>query len=153
MSPIDGTTRRAIVAHAIAALAVGLPWPLLLVMVAADTDNPWLLGLAGSARMLPYVAISWLTARLADRMRRDLIVRATLVARTILLTATAIAVVTDHPWPGVVCCTLAVAIGTPAYPACGRRDARHRRSPAGSPPTCWSRSRSARSSSAPRWAG
>ena len=71
MSPLDGTTRRAIVSHAIGALAVGLPWPLLLVMVAADTDNPWLLGLAGSARMLPYVAISWLTARLADAMRRD----------------------------------------------------------------------------------
>ncbi|WP_027863295.1 MFS transporter [Marmoricola sp. URHB0036] len=117
MSRLDGTTRRAIVAHAIGALAVALPWPLLLVLVAANTDNPWLLGLAGSARMLPYVAISWLTARLADAMRRDLIVRATLLARGVLLTATALAVVAERPWVAVVCCTLAVAIATPAYPA------------------------------------
>ena len=117
MSHLDGTTRRAIIAHAIGALAVALPWPLLLVLVAANTDNPWLLGLAGSARMLPYVAVSWLTARLADAMRRDLIVRATLVARALLLTATAVAVVADRPWLAVVCCTLAVAIATPAYPA------------------------------------
>ena len=117
MPRLDGTTRRAIVAHAIGALAVALPWPLLLVLVAANTDNPWLLGLAGSARMLPYVAISWLTARLADAMRRDLIVRATLLARGVLLTATALAVVAEHPWVAVVCCTLAVAIATPAYPA------------------------------------
>ena len=117
MARLDGTTRRAIVAHAIGALAVALPWPLLLVLVASNTDNPWLLGLAGSARMLPYVAISWLTARLADAMRRDLIVRVTLVARGILLTATAVAVVAERPWTAVVCCTLAVAIATPAYPA------------------------------------
>jgi predicted MFS family arabinose efflux permease len=117
MSRLDGNTRRAILAHAIGALAVALPWPLLLVLVVAQTDNPWLLGVAGSARMLPYVAISWLTARLADAMRRDLIVRVTLVARGVLLTATAVAVVTDRPWLGVACCTLAVAIATPAYPA------------------------------------
>jgi hypothetical protein len=117
VSHLDGTTRRAILAHAIGALAVALPWPLLLVMVVANTDNPWLLGLAGSARMLPYVAVSWLTARLADAMRRDLIVRATLVARALLLTVTAVAVVTERPWVAVGCCTLAVAIATPAYPA------------------------------------
>ncbi|MET0840387.1 MAG: MFS transporter [Marmoricola sp.] len=117
MSGLDGLTRRAIIAHAVAALAVALPWPLLLVLVAEHTDDPWLLGLAGSARMLPYVACSWLTARMADAMRRDLIVRGTLVARAALLTATALAVVADRPWLAVVCCTLAVAIATPAYPA------------------------------------
>ncbi len=117
MQHFDGPTRRVIVSHAIGALAVSLPWPLLLVMVAANTDNPWLLGLAGSARMLPYVAVSWLTARLADAMRRDLIVRLTLLARGILLTATAVAVVIDHPWLAVVFCTLAVTMATPAYPA------------------------------------
>ena len=35
----------------------------------------------------------------------------------VLLTATAVAVVADRPWLAVVCCTLAVAIATPAYPA------------------------------------
>ena len=50
MSGLDALTRRAIIAHAVAALAVALPWPLLLVLVAEHTDDPWLLGLAGSAR-------------------------------------------------------------------------------------------------------
>jgi hypothetical protein len=117
MSHLDGTTRRAVLAHAVGALAVALPWPLLLVLVAEHTDQPWLLGLAGSARMLPYVAISWLTARLADAMRRDLIVRATLLLRGLLLVATALAVVADRPWAAVACCTAAVAVATPAYPA------------------------------------
>jgi MFS family permease len=117
MSHLDGTTRRAILAHAIGALAVALPWPLLLVLVAEHTDDPWLLGLAGSARMLPYVVVSWLTARLADAMRRDLIVRATLLLRGLLLVATAVAVAADRPWLAVACCTAAVAIATPAYPA------------------------------------
>ena len=40
-----------------APLALALPWPLLLVLVAEHTDDPWLLGLAGGARMLPYVAL------------------------------------------------------------------------------------------------
>src|ERR1041384_6574104 len=102
MSGLDRLTRRAIIAHAVAALAVALPWPLLLVLVAEHTDDPWLLGLAGRARMLPYVLCSWLTARMADAMRRDLIVRATLVARTVLLTATAVAVLADRPWLAVV---------------------------------------------------
>ncbi len=117
MRNLDGPTRRAIVSHAIGALAVSLPWPLLLVLVAENTDNPWQLGLAGSARMLPYVAVSWLTARLADAMRRDRIVRLTLLARGILLTATAVAVVAERPWLAVVFCTLAVTLATPAYPA------------------------------------
>ncbi len=117
MGRLDGPTRRVIVSHAIGALAVALPWPMLLVLVAMHTDDPWLLGLAGSARMLPYVAVSWLTARLADAMRRDRIVRATLVARGLLLTATAIAVVAGQTWLAVGFCTLAVAVATPAYPA------------------------------------
>ncbi len=117
MRHLDRSTRRVIVSHVIGALAVALPWPLLLVMVAAHTGDPWLLGLAASARMLPYIAVSWLTARLADAMRRDLIVRATLVGRAVLLTATAVAVVTDQTWLAVGCCTLAVAVATPAYPA------------------------------------
>ena len=40
MSRLDGSTRRAILAHAIAALAVALPWPLLLVLVASAHRGP-----------------------------------------------------------------------------------------------------------------
>ena len=117
MEHLDHVTRRVIASHAVAALAVSLPWPLLLVLVDEETGDPMLLGLVGAARLLPYVALSWAGGRLADAMRRDLIVRATLVARAALLLAAAVAVVGDRLWPAVVATTLAVAAGTPAYPA------------------------------------
>lgn len=117
MATLDAVTRRVIASHAIAALAVALPWPLLLVMVVERTHDPLLLGLVGAARMLPYVLLSWATARLADAMRRDLIVRVTLVVRAALMLVAALAVVTDHVWVAVAACTLTVAVGTPAYPA------------------------------------
>ena len=85
MQRLDGLTRRVIASHGIAALAVALPWPLLLVLVDERTEDPLLLGLVGAARLLPYVAVSWATARLADAMRRDLIVRVTLVLRAATL--------------------------------------------------------------------
>ena len=81
----DAPTRRVIVSHTFGALALSLPWPLLLVLVAEQSDDPWLLGLAGAARMLPFVLCSWVGGRLADAMRRDLIVRATLVVRAVTL--------------------------------------------------------------------
>ncbi|MCW2759886.1 MAG: transporter [Marmoricola sp.] len=117
MEHLSPLTRRVIASHALAALAVALPWPLLLVLVDDRSNDPLLLGLVGAARMLPYVAFSWATARLADAMRRDLIVRVTLVLRAALLLTAAVAVVVDHVWLAVAVCTLAVAVGTPAYPA------------------------------------
>lgn len=117
MRQLDAVTRRVLVAHAVAALAVALPWPLLLVLVDERSDAPLLLGLVGAARMLPYVLCSWATARLADALRRDLIVRVTLVVRLVLLGGAAVAVATDHVWVAVGACTVAVAVGTPAYPA------------------------------------
>jgi MFS family permease len=117
MDRLDRLTRRVIAAHAIAALAVALPWPLLLVLVDDRSTDPLLLGLVGAARMLPYVALSWATARLADVFRRDLIVRVSLAARAALLLIAAVAVTVHHVWVAVVVCTLTVAVGTPAYPA------------------------------------
>lgn len=117
MQRLDSLTRRVIASHALAALAVALPWPLLLVLVHDRSNDPLLLGLVAAARMLPYVAFSWATARLADAMRRDLIVRVTLVLRALLLSAAAVALLVDHVWVAVAACTLAVAVGTPAYPA------------------------------------
>jgi MFS family permease len=114
---LDPLTRRVIASHAIAALAVSLPWPLLLVLVDERSNDPFLLGLVAAARMLPYVALSWATARLADAMRRDLIVRVTLVIRAALSLTAAVAIAMDHVWLAVAACTLAVAVGTPAYPA------------------------------------
>ena len=86
-------------------------------MVAERSDDPLLLGLAGGARMLPYVLLSWAAGRLADSMRRDLIVRATLAARAVIFLAAAVAVLGEEVWLAVGLCTLAVAVATPAYPA------------------------------------
>ncbi len=113
----DAPTRRVIVSHTLGALALSLPWPLLLVLVVEQSDDPWLLGLAGAARMLPFVLCSWVGGRLADAMRRDLIVRATLVVRVLTLLVAALAVVEGEVWVAVAATTLAVAVATPAYPA------------------------------------
>lgn len=117
MERLNPVTRRVIASHAMAALAVSLPWPLLLVLVDEHSHGPALLGLVGAARMLPYVLLSWATARLADAMCRDLIVRITLWIRATLMVAAAVAVVTGQVWWAVAACTLSVAACTPAFPA------------------------------------
>lgn len=109
--------RRAILSHALAALAMSVSWPLLIVMVWEATRNDLAVGLTGAARMLPYVALSWYVGRLADRHQRDRVVRATLIARLILLTSAAVAIALGAlPWV-VASATLAVACATPAFPA------------------------------------
>lgn len=72
---------RVIGSHAGAAVGMGLPWPMLLIVVEDSTTSHVLLGLAGAARLAPYVALSWLSGRLADRRERARIVRLSLWAR------------------------------------------------------------------------
>jgi MFS family permease len=113
--------RRLLVSHALASVAMSLPWPLLLVLVwdrvEGSARGDLLLGLTGAARMLPYVALSWASGTLADRFRRDRLLRATLAGRVVLLSVLAVAVWQDQLVVAVVAATLAVACGTPAYPA------------------------------------
>ena len=88
-----------------------------------------LVGLTGAARMLPYVALSWATGRLADRFRRDRIVRGTLVARLALLVVVAVAARRPAAWRrggrGA-----GGGGGHPGLPGPRGRDARDRRRPA-----------------------
>ncbi len=106
-----------LLSHALASIAMSLPWPLLLLLVWRETGSETWLGVAAASRMAPYVALSWWVARLADRRRRDRLVRATLVARVALMSATAVALTAGAVTAAVVLCTLAVAVATPAYPA------------------------------------
>lgn len=117
---------RVVVAHAVAAVAMSMPWPLLIDEVWRQTHDDTLLGLTGAARLLPYVALSWLVARLADRFARSRVIRGTLLLRAGLLGAGAL--VSSAGPPGglgpsgalaasVVLATTAVAAATPAYPA------------------------------------
>jgi hypothetical protein len=52
---------RLLMAYGCGALATGLPWPLLLVLVwdqyGAGPHGAWAVGLAGAARMAPYVLL------------------------------------------------------------------------------------------------
>ena len=112
---------RVIAGYAAASVATGLPWPLLLVLVWEQYgDGPhaaWAIGLAGAARMAPYVLLSWALGSLGDHVRRDLLVRVTLLLRILFLAACGLAVSTDHVALAVVAAGLAVTAGTPTYPA------------------------------------
>ncbi len=110
-------TQRVVASHGLAAVAMSLPWPLLLVLVWEQTGDGWLLGVAGAARMLPYVALSWAAGRLADRFARDRIVRWTLELRIVLLAVVGVALAADRVWWALAAATLAIAVATPAYPA------------------------------------
>jgi hypothetical protein len=109
--------RRVITSHAFAAVGMGLPWPVLLLAVEQSTSSQLLLGLAGAARLAPYVALSWLSGRLADRRERALIVRISLWARAVALLVAAAALAASNPLVAVVAATGAIVAGTPAYPA------------------------------------
>jgi predicted MFS family arabinose efflux permease len=67
--------------------------------------------------MLPYVVLSWFAGLVADRVRRDLVVRAGLWLRLALAVAAALAVAGGRTWVAVALCTAAVAVSLPAYPA------------------------------------
>ena len=118
---MNTTTRRLLASYAFASVGTGLPWPLLLVLVwdqyGADPHGVWIVGLAGAARMAPYVLFSWAVGSLGDHVRRDRLIRATLVLRIVCLTVAAVAVHADRVGVAVVAAAFAVAVGTPTYPA------------------------------------
>ena len=122
MTPrMPGEVRRLLVSHALASVGMSLPWPLLLVLVYERVDGTphgdLLVGLTGAARMVPYVALSWATGMLADRFRRDRLVRVTLVGRIVLLAGVAVAVAEGWLLAAVSLAAAAIAVSTPAYPA------------------------------------
>ncbi len=112
---------RLLAAYACSSVAIGLPWPLLLVLVWDQYgDGPHgalIVGLAGAARMAPYVLLSWAIGSLGDHVRRDRLVRVTAALRLVFLVAAAAAVASDHVGLGVLAAALAVLGGTPTYPA------------------------------------
>ena len=74
-------------------------------------DGPhgaWIVGLAGAARMAPYVLLSWAVGSLGDHVRRDRLVRATMALRLVFLSPRPAAVAGDHVGLGVVAAALAV---------------------------------------------
>lgn len=110
-------TSRILVSHALAATTMGMAWPLLLAAVWESSTSPLWLGLAGAARMAPYVLCSWWVGQFADRHSRSAIVRLTLWLRVLLLAGSGVAFWVDALGVAVLLSALAVAVSTPAYPA------------------------------------
>ncbi len=112
---------RQLASFAAASLALSLPWPLLLVLAwdryGDGPHGPLAVGLTAAARMLPYVLLSWLVGSLGDRIRRDRLLAATLGLRLAFLCLLAVALLYQALVLAVVAASLAVACGTPAYPA------------------------------------
>ncbi len=112
---------RLLAAYACSSVATGLPWPLLLVLVWDQYgDGPHgalIVGLAGAARMAPYVLLSWAVGSLGDHVRRDRLVQATSALRLVFLVAAAAAIAGGHVGLGVLAAAFAVLCGTPTYPA------------------------------------
>lgn len=107
---------RTLTGYAAAAVAVALPWPLLLVL-AWDEWGALAVGVVAAARMAPYVLLSWAVGTLGDRVRRDLLLMVTLVLRLGFLVGVEVALGDDNLALAVLLAALAVACGTPAYPA------------------------------------
>ncbi len=106
---------RLLASHALSAVAMAMPWPVLLALT--WEADPSLAGWVGAARMAPYVALSWLVGGLGDRWGRLRVLRGSTLLRVPALLVTALAVVADQPLLAAVAATLAVALGTPAFPS------------------------------------
>lgn len=109
--------RRLIASHALAGMAVSLPWPALLAAVWQASDDPALLGLAGAARFAPCVLLSAFLGGIGDRLGRFRTVRAVTAARLALLLLTAVFLQTGLLWAALATATLTVAAGVPAFPS------------------------------------
>ncbi len=114
------TLTRVLTSYAAAAVAVSLPWPLLLVLAwdeyGGSGHGALAVGLTGAARMAPYVLLSWFVGSLGDRVCRHRLVVWTLALRLVCLAAVATALASGHLTTAVLAASLAVAVGTPAYP-------------------------------------
>ncbi|HRW19262.1 MAG TPA: MFS transporter [Dermatophilaceae bacterium] len=114
---MTGTVARLLAAHGFGAVAMGVAWPMLLVEAEHAGASGLGLGLVAACRLLPYVVLSWLAGRLADRRERARIVRISLVCRGLALVACAAAITVGSFWLALVAAVAAVVAGTPAYPA------------------------------------
>ncbi len=128
---------RLLIAHALAATAMSMPWPALLAAVWTATGSDTWLGVAGAGRLLPYVLLSAVAGLLADRLPRMAVVRWSTSVRAVLLVGSGVALLTGQLGVSVGLAVVTVAAGTPAYPAAvaAMPTLRTGNGPAG--PICW----------------
>ncbi len=109
--------RRMVLSHALAGVAVGLPWPALLACGWQVSDDPAVLGLLGAARFAPCVLLSAVLGGIGDRIGRLFAVRVSTATRLGLLAVCAAFMLAGSLWPAVIAATLTVAAGVPAFPS------------------------------------
>lgn len=117
MTTIAAPGTRLLASHALSATAMSMPWPVLLAQVWSVTGSDNWLGVAGAARMLPYVVLSAAAGLLADRIRRTAVLRWATAIRVGLLFSCGGALLAGLLGLAVVLAVATVAVGTPAYPA------------------------------------
>ena len=92
----------------------------LLVVIYGETGDPFVLGLFGAARVVPYVLLSIPAGIVADRFDRRLILLVTDLARGAAMLAMGLIVALDGPiWALVALSILAACGSTFFYPAIG----------------------------------
>lgn len=118
LSPASG--RRLLASHALTACATSVPVPLLAHALNRGPGSGTALAALGAARMVPYLLLSGAAGRLADRMSRAALLRASTGAGVLLLAAVAVAAAARGPvWVMAACAVAAVIAALPAYPAAG----------------------------------
>ena len=92
----------------------------LLVVIYEESGDPFVLGLFGAARVVPYVLLSIPAGMVADRFDRRLVLLVTDLARGAAMLAMAAVVATDGPiWVLVMLSIFAASMSTFFYPAIG----------------------------------
>ncbi len=109
----NGPLSRLLVGEFVSSIGDWLYLVALLILVYQVTEDPFILGLVGAARVLPYVFLSVPAGIVADRFDRRLVLLSTDVARGIVMLVIAAVVFVDGPI-GLV---IALAIGATCFSA------------------------------------
>ena len=107
---------RLIVAHTMGALAVGMPWPVLMAMLWVPYEDNLVAGIFAAARTAPYLVLSWFVGASTARWTRTSVFRAASGVRAVALVGCAAAANGGAVGAACVLAVLAVALGTPSFP-------------------------------------
>jgi MFS family permease len=105
------------VGFALSALGQSMSTVAILVVVHERTDSVAWVGLAAAARLLPYLFVSPFAGALADRVDRRQLFLASVLSRSLLATALAVAIALHSGTAALIVFTFAfTACGTPCFP-------------------------------------
>jgi MFS family permease len=109
----NGPLSRLLVGEFVSSIGDWLYLVAILILVYQVTEDPFILGLVGAARVLPYVFLSVPAGIVADRFDRRLVLLSTDVARGIVMLVIAAVVFADGP----IWLVIALAIGATCFSA------------------------------------